>query len=98
MSDMSNVPPKPVCGDPHDVPVTFVNDFHIGLHNGVVNATFFTYRWTPAVGGGALPDPVTTSQQRFNVNAALRLRDSLNDLIAAYSKPDEKPNKGHRPK
>jgi hypothetical protein len=81
--------------DPHNVDVTFASAVGgSGFLNGVINLTLVTTRWTPEALGAEMvpPDLVVSSRLRFDLKCAQDIRDALNAIIEANTKPTSKPN------
>lgn len=74
-----------VITDPHNVPVTFVNELVGRGHvNGVVNLTFATARFTPdtlGVDGKISPDLAVTARLRMDMYCAQMLYAALGDIL-----------------
>jgi hypothetical protein len=74
--------------DPNRVPVTFVNDVAVsGFVNGNVNLSFVTAMFTGNAEGNVDPDYVVTSRLRMDLYCAQHLRDRLDAIIQANTKP-----------
>jgi hypothetical protein len=81
--------------DPNEEPVKFVNMVGgSGFLNGIANITLLTARWTPdVVGTDHVPvDLIVGSRLRFDLKCAQELRDVLDGIIEANTKPA---TKGH---
>jgi hypothetical protein len=82
---MTDKPEPLTITDPHNVPVTFVNELVARGHlNGVVNLTFATARFTPTSLGGDSKidaDLVVTARLRMDMYCVQALYLSLGDII-----------------
>jgi hypothetical protein len=70
---------------------TFVNTLKVhGFLNGVVNLAFSTAKWFPVTQGGetrvAVDEPIT-ADLRMDLSTAIALRDALEVIIDANTKP-----------
>lgn len=73
--------------DPRHVPVVFVNDvIGSGFLNGNINLTLGAMQFTPS-GSEVDPDWVIVARLRMDLYAAQRLRDALDAIIQANTKP-----------
>lgn len=92
MSEESNQSVK--VSDPHNVPVTFVNQvLGQGVMNGVVNITFGTCRFTPDGAEAVDIDMIVSSRLRMDAMCAQRLYESLGALLKQLFPDGEgKPN------
>lgn len=81
--------------DPNNEQVKFVSMVGgSGFLNGIVNVTLLTARWTPdAIPSDHVPiDLVVGSRLRFDLKCAQELRDVLNGIIEANTRPLAKAN------
>lgn len=79
--------------DPNNEPVRFVNAVGgSGFLNGILNLTLVTARWTPDGSENVPMDMVISSRLRFDLKCAQEIRDALDAIIEANSKPASKPN------
>jgi hypothetical protein len=78
--------------------VVFVNSLAAwGFMNGVINVAFSTYQFMPELQAGrdgddtakfvVVPSEVITANLRFDLVVAQQLRDALDKLIEANTKP-----------
>lgn len=66
--------------------VTFVNSLAVnGFHNGIINLTFTTARWTLAFDQDGKPkvnpDPYVSALLRMDLKCAMEVRDALDQII-----------------
>lgn len=79
--------------DPNNVEIDYVNAVGgSGFLNGVVNLTLVTARWTPTGSEDVPMDLVIGSRLRFDLKCAQEIRDTLNAILEANTKPAGKPN------
>lgn len=77
--------------DPNKIRVEFVNAVGgSGFLNGIVNLTLVTARWTPTGSEDIPMDLVIGSRLRFDLKCAQEIRDTLNAIIEANTKPASK--------
>ncbi len=68
--------------DPHNVPVTFVNQVVAAGHlNGIVNVTFGVARFSPTNDGSIDTDMIVASRLRMDMACAMQMRDQLDRII-----------------
>ncbi len=68
--------------DPHNVPVTFVNQVVAAGHlNGIVNMTLGVARFSPTEAGAIDTDMIVASRLRMDMACAMQLRDQLDRII-----------------
>lgn len=74
--------------DPHEEPVKFVNSIGgSGFLNGVCNLTLLTARWTPDGTEHVPVDLIVGSRLRFDLKLAQDIRDTLDGIIQANTRP-----------
>lgn len=77
--------------DPHCEQVKFVSMVgSSGFTNGVINVTMLTAQWTPDGSDTVDPDLVVAARLRFDLKCAQELRDVLDGIIQANTKPATK--------
>ena len=70
-----------------EVGITFANLLVAsGVYNGVVNASFASYQFTPTPDGKIDPDPVVTARLRMDIVCAKQLRDRLIEILDMVDK------------
>ena len=70
-----------------EVGITFANLLVAsGVYNGVVNASFASYQFTPTPDGKIDPDPVVTARLRMDLVCAKHLRDRLIEILDMVDK------------
>lgn len=76
--------------DPNCIMPVFINQLAgCGFLNGVVNLAFATALFTPGEDGVTDVNLVISSQLRMDLHAAQDLRDRLNQIIDANTKPSK---------